>query len=634
MASRPQDAQVFGHPAGLFTLFFAEMWERFSYYGMRALLVFYMIKGFLGYNDGKAYQVYASYCALVYATPFVGGMLADKFLGARVAVILGGTLMALGHLLMGVQETNAFFVALALLIVGNGFFKPNISTIVGSLYKQGNPRRDAGFTIFYMGINLGAALAPLLCGYVGERYGWHYGFNLATGGMLIGLAVFVAPTMLTQAMIVGGALTSAAALFFFQNSVWSALVNGFVAIVLVIASLVAAVALQRGGLPPETGAPPHADSLRRPLLGPLNPVQTVILGVIVAVPCLSLLVQQSAVAGTGLMVFGGGAFLWLLWGAFQSHRVERDRLLVVLTLMFFSMLFWAFFEQAGSSVSNFTDRNVNRISGGRAITAEQVGQTVHLELSQSQLGYHNGAQLFTMTQLDEARKNKATAVDWTVTSDDVGMVMEGSEMPASTFQAANAVFIVTLGLAFSALWGFLGSRGLEPNTPVKFSLGLIQLGMGFLALWFGSTHCDPRGMVWVGWLLLAYLLQTTGELCLSPVGLSMVTKLSPARMVSTVMGAWFLATAFSNVLAGIIAGFTGVSEGGKESTIPAPLETVHIYGGVFKIIAITAIASGVFCLAISPLLKKGMHTEVIDPIPESAREGETDGVGISPIHEN
>ena len=188
-----KQGKILGHPAGLFTLFFAEMWERFSYYGMRALLLFYMIKGFLSYEDNEAYAVYGAYVGLVYATPFIGGILADKLLGARRAVVIGGALMAAGHLLMGIEQEVPFFVALALLIVGNGFFKPNISTIVGSLYPEGAPERDGGFTLFYMGINLGAAMSPLLCGYIGETFGWHYGFGLATLGMLIGLAVFVAP---------------------------------------------------------------------------------------------------------------------------------------------------------------------------------------------------------------------------------------------------------------------------------------------------------------------------------------------------------------------------------------------------------------------------------------------------------
>ncbi|MEC8422704.1 MAG: peptide MFS transporter, partial [Myxococcota bacterium] len=209
-------AEFAGHPTGLFMLFFAEMWERFSYYGMRALLVLYIIKGFLSRSDGDAYAIYGAYAGMVYATPFIGGLLADKVLGSRRAVILGGVLMAAGHLLMTIESEIPFFGALALLIVGNGFFKPNISTIVGSLYPDDSPRKDAGFTIFYIGINLGAAAAPLICGYVGETYGWHYGFGLATIGMLVGLAVFVMPSRLTRVVILLTALLSGAGMIYTQ----------------------------------------------------------------------------------------------------------------------------------------------------------------------------------------------------------------------------------------------------------------------------------------------------------------------------------------------------------------------------------------------------------------------------------
>ena len=213
-SSSDSSPTLLGHPPGLFTLFFAEMWERFSYYGMRALLVFYMIKGFLGYNDEQAYSVYGAYTGLVYATPFIGGMLADRLLGQRFAVVVGGLLMSAGHLAMTFENEIIFFIALALLIVGNGFFKPNISTMVGSLYPKASQRKDAGFTLFYMGINLGAAISPIACGYVGETYGWHYGFGLATMGMLIGVAIFIAPTRLTQALILGGAVVTALSMIF------------------------------------------------------------------------------------------------------------------------------------------------------------------------------------------------------------------------------------------------------------------------------------------------------------------------------------------------------------------------------------------------------------------------------------
>ena len=601
---------LFGHPTGLFTLFFAEMWERFSYYGMRALLVFYMIKGFLGYGDNEAYAVYGAYTALVYATPFIGGMLADRLLGRRHAVVLGGLLMAAGHLLMTIQSEIAFFSALALLICGNGFFKPNISTIVGELYPAGSTRRDGGFTIFYMGINLGAAMSPLICGYIGETYGWHYGFGLATAGMLVGVAVFVAPIRLTQILILVGALGTAVALPLLPETPLQIAVNTFVAIALLASGVIACIALGRGGLPRDVGLPQDPSSSRRKIGGVLRADFAVYLGVLVALPLVALLVQRNEVAGWMLTFFGGAAFVWLVAQAVRSETVERHRLFVVFVLMFYSMLFWAFFEQAGSSMNNFADRNVDRVSEDRRITSAEIGSTLRIELNQEQLGRSNGDQLFTLNDLDEARAAGDVVVDWTVDEDDVGMGVAGSEIKATIFQAANPIFILVFGLGFTALWGFLAARGWEPSTPVKFALGLLQLGLGFGALWYGAHLADSRGMVGISWLLLGYLLHTTGELCLSPVGLSMVTVLSPKRIVSTVMGAWFLAMAFSNYLAGVIATFTGVQhEVGGAQRVPAPVETVGIYGDVFGTIAITAIVSAGTLFALAPLLIRWIHAD-------------------------
>jgi POT family proton-dependent oligopeptide transporter len=538
--SQPQPQTLFGHPVGLYVLFFAEMWERFSYYGMRALLLFYMLKGFLGMGDERAYAVYGAYTALVYATPFLGGLLADRLLGARRAVVWGGLLMAAGHALMAVEREWAFYGALALLICGNGFFKPNISAIVGQLYAPADPRRDGGYTLFYMGINLGAALSPLVCGYVGETYGWHYGFGLATIGMLAGVAVFVAPVRLTQALIVAGALATSVSLLFLHNNAYQLAVNAFVAVALAAAAVIAAVALGRGGLPPRAGRP-AAEPPRRSLWALVGAVA-------LALPLIAVFVHRSAIAGVVLALFGGAALAHLLFEAFRCERVERERLFVALVLMFFSMLFWAFFEQAGSSINNFTDRNVDRAFGG-------------------------------------------------------------AEIPASTFQATNPIFILLLGLVFAGLWSWLAARRAEPSTPVKFALGLFQLGLGFGALWLGAQTADARGMVSVGWLLLGYLLHTMGELCVSPVGLSMVTKLSPARIVSTVMGGWFMATAFSQYLAGLIAQLTGVSAEAGGAQLPPPTETVAIYGGVFGGIAVSALVCAAVCFALAPLLARWMHVE-------------------------
>lgn len=732
--SAPARRTLFGHPTGLFTLFFAEMWERFSYYGMRALLLFYMLKGFLGYGDDDAYAVYGAYTALVYMMPFFGGILADRLLGARRAVILGGLLMAAGHLMMTVENSLGFFTALALLICGNGFFKPNISTIVGSLYPAGSPKRDGGFTIFYMGINLGAAMSPLLCGYIGETYGWHYGFGLATIGMLTGVAVFVAPSVISQmamfllagaaainvfgvprlfpdspvlmmwlnfgllgllaavgfyslielgwrelveswlsktiawVVLICGAIVAAGGMFFFHpDNPFSTAVNILVGAALLIAAAVACVAIFFGGLPKEAGAAPDPKRLRQRVLGLVPLEWTVYLATAVGVAVFVLLVsgfallrddgrpiaiipervirqiesrgdalgelgavvarETSRPAGLVLILAGLGAFVYLGIETIRLDRIPRQRMYVVLILTFFSMLFWAFFEQAGSSINNFTDRNVDRVFERQWISAEQVGQTIRIQPTQEQLGYHNGENLFTIDQLarlrDQHKADPDFQIEWRVAADNVGMGISEriQEIPASTFQSVNPIYILIFGLVFTALWAVLARLGWEPSTPVKFALGLVQLGLGFGAFWYGAQTANARGMVALEWLFLGYLLHTTGELCLSPVGLAMVTRLSPARLVSTVMGAWFLATAFSQFLAAIIAQFTGVTTGaGAEAAIPIPKETVHVYGNVFGQIAIGGLISGLVCLGLAPLLTRWMHSEEAPGCEQAADE--------------
>ncbi len=752
-SSQTESPRLMGHPSGLFLLFFAEMWERFSYYGMRALLIFYMIKGFLAYGDNEAYKVYGAYVGLVYATPFFGGLLADRLLGAKRAVILGGLFMAAGHLMMTVEDSTFFFAALALLIVGNGFFKPNISTIVGSLYPEGDPARDGGFTIFYMGINLGAAMSPLLCGYVGETYGWHYGFGLATVGMLFGLAVFMIPGFIGQALtmlcalgtlatlglgfagqlpeggmatvslallvllvlagiagfvelkreeegkppilpqgpelsrytalaiVLVGSISTAVVMFAVQESdpVVQAVV-GFVSIALIAAGLAGTAALLKGGLPKGAGRAPDPAYLHKPVAGPLTLEHVTYLCAASVVPIVALLVnsnrtikvipdsvlepltaegagaisnlmgtllgEMSTPTGLLLTVTGGVALVYLLGSTWTSTKVERERMWVVVILMFFSMMFWAFFEQAGSSMNNFTDRNIDRVTEERLVTADEVGDTLTIDLNQEQLGHINADPAFAalvnealveqekkraeagaepsddpyrmaagealnLTALDALREAKAdSGVKWTVHPSGAGMGIGGTEVRATMFQSANAIFIVIFGLIFTAMWTGLGKRGLEPSTTAKFALGLLQLGLGFVALYIGASSADERGMVGVSWILLAYLLHTTGELCLSPVGLSMVTKLSPKRLVSSAMGAWFLATAFSGFLAAIIATFTGVGHGGDgPSYIPVPSETVHVYGDVFGTIAGTAIACAVLCFALVPFLNRWIHAD-------------------------
>ena len=697
---------LFGHPTGLYTLFFAEMWERFSYYGMRALLLLYMLKGFLGYGDKDANAVYGAYTALVYMTPFFGGMIADRMLGKRTAVVIGGLLMAVGHLLMMIQTELWFFCALGFLITGNGFFKPNISSMVGELYSEQSTKRDSGFTIFYIGVNLGGAISPLLCGYIGETYGWHLGFGLATIGMLIGLAVFVAPNLATQILIALAATSSVVGMIRFNAGDGFSLISTyFVVFALIISAIVAISALARGGLPKEIGRAPYPELWRANLI-------KVLVGVVIAVPVFVILVsgfsivpgfneqltlipesvikpmqespsklvkglaqfveEASRPAGLVLSLAGIVATIYLIREAIRMNKIARERMFVVFILTFFSIWFWAFFEQSGSSVNNYTDRNIDRVAETKLVAQSDVGQIVELRLStdkelegmeyfsQEFLGHENGSNrvnsqiekamrqverakeegkrmpeeklaatiaelqkeprmtMTAMTYLREfAKQDSATRedkkIEWKYTDENVGKIgLGGAEIPASVFQAVNSIYIMIFGLVLTGLWGYLGARGLEPSTPVKFALSLIQVGMGFAMLYFGAQTADSDGMVASYWLLLMYLLLTTGELCLSPVGLSMVTKLTPARLVSTVMGSWFLATAFSQFLAGIIAQYASVNEGG-DNIVPIPSATVHIYGDVYKMVAILACGAGVVCLALSPLLKKWMHIGEIDP---------------------
>jgi POT family proton-dependent oligopeptide transporter len=311
--------------------------------------------------------------------------------------------------------------------------------------------------------------------------------------------------------------------------------------------------------------------------------------------------------------------------AFRVTKIERERLFVILIMCVFSMLFWAFFEQAGSSINNFTDRNVDRVTEARHITEADVGQTIDLTLNQEQLGYPDGRSgqtgTFTLDRLSAARtaaqaEGGAEAhAAWTVTRAHVGMGVEGAEVPASVFQATNPIFILLFGLVFTALWTWLGSRDREPSTPTKFVFALLQLGGGFAVLWIGAGSATERGMVGMTWLVLAYMLHTTGELCLSPVGLSMVSKLAPGRMVATMMGAWYLATAFSQFFAGLIAMLTGVSseEGDGPQTIPPPSETLHLYSDVFLKIAIASFAAAVVLAVLTPFVKKWMHEGEKEP---------------------
>ena len=499
---------ILGHPRGLFVLFFAEMWERFSYYGMRALLIFYLVQHWM-YSDSEASVIYGAYTALVYIAPVVGGYLADRYLGQRKAVLFGAVLLTFGHFLMAFEgdggqsaaEINIFWLALAFIIVGSGFLKANISVMVGQLYPRTDIRRDPAYTIFYMGINLGAMLGSLIAGYLGQTYGWAYGFGAAGVGMLLGLVVFV----MGKPLLMG-----------------------------------------RG----ESRVP---ERLAAPVLGGLRfEWMLYILGV-AAVGLVWFLLQHQKLVG-GLLGASGVLLIgFVLWKAvFKLERQDRDRILAALYLIIGSVLFWALFEQAGASLNLFTDRSVDR-----------------------------------------------TIFGW--------------EVPASMFQSLNSFYIITLAPIFAMVWLWLAKRGFEPSAPAKFALGVVLVGAGFLVLVAGAKSAGA-GATPVIFIFLIYLLHTLGELCLSPVGLSAMNRLSPANMASLIMGAWFFASATGNFAAGLISAATG-GEGGGVARV------MEVYSNVGWL----AVGVGVVMLLIAPLIRRLMHLDTLkDDEPTLAGQ---DGIG-------
>ncbi len=488
-----KEPEFAGHPKGLYMLFFAEMWERFSYYGMRALLIFYLTKHWL-FSDGKANLIYGAYASLVYITPVLGGYLADRYLGQRKAVLFGGLLLAIGHSLMAVEGTggqsdpaiNVFWGALAFIIVGSGFLKANISVMVGQLYKLTDVRRDGAYTVFYMGINAGAALGTILVGYLGETIGWGYGFGLAGIGMLAGLIVFV----------------------------------------------LGKSALNGAGEAPA----PLAKSTEWLLYA---------IGVL-SVGVIWFLIQYQDIIQSLLIVSGLALLGYVLYETFKLPKEPRERMFAILFLISLNPLFWGLFEQAGGSMSLFTDRYVDR--GGT---------------------------------------------------------------PASLFQSINPIYIILLAPLFAMLWQWLGAKGKEPSAPAKFGLALAQMGLANLVLVWGAEAYGIAAMTPVLFVFLYYLLATTGELCLSPVGLSAMNRLAPSYLASLIMGAWFYMTAVGNFVAGKIGEATG-GHGGEMSKEKL-LEIYALFGWI-------SIGAAVAVLLVSPIVKRWMHLDTLEDRPEPKAE--------------
>ncbi len=502
---------IFGHPKGLMTLFFTEMWERFSYYGMRALLILFMTtaitKGGLGFDDQTSGAIYGLYTMGVYLLALPGGWLADRLFGLKKSVWYGGIIIALGHFTMALPgilnygsgyasktsltslDTNSFFLGLILIVLGTGLLKPNISSIVGQLYPEGSSKRDAGFSIFYMGINLGALIAPIACSTL-AAYDWHLGFGLAGLGMVFGLV---------------------------QYKLSGSTLDGY------------------GDAPEVVG---EKEITQRKKLKSMVSWTGIVLAVFVGILFTGVVsFNVFAIAGASgtiiaLVAFGYLGYVILFGGLNKS---DKNKVGVIAILFFFSAMFWSGFEQAGSTLNLFAERFTDR-------------------------------------------------------------TVLGIEIPTGYFQSINSMFIIIFAPSFGGLWVWLGRRNLEPSSPLKFTFGLLLLGFGFLVMYFAAKIAASGDLAAPTWLILTYMFHTFGELSLSPVGLSLVTKLAPKGYAGQMMGIWFLSVSLGNLLAGLIA---GEASGGTEEALAQMPDQ-------YMMIVYTVIGSAVVLFLLRPMIRRMM----------------------------
>ena len=585
--------ELFGHPKGLYICFATELWERFSFYGMKYLLLLYLTKYHL-FSDAAGFDVLGAYAGLVYGLPVLGGLLADRYLGMRKAVVFGGILLCLGHLLMAVEGHQAifyaagtvlddalrladgtvlaagtvltdditirdtaalkvFYMALALIVVGVGYLKPNISTIVGQLYDKNDARRDSGFTIFYMGINVGSFVATILCGWLGETYGWGYGFGAAGIGMVVGLITFLwgqkhlhgladpADPALLKKPVAGpidierfiylSTIPALAVIWLLVQHEPVVHLTQNVFLIICIVGLILYSILATAG---------EKDTTAAKAVG----IATIVLGLLAVVAKEGVIPTSETLSEIMLYVAIAAIVGFVAFGYWKYRTPEFSRTVVLMVLITSTIVFWALFEQSAGSMTLYADRVMNK---------EFLGTT------------------------------------W----------------KASQFGSLNAFFIMLLAIPFASLWPWLDKRGLNPSTPVKFGLGIIQAGLGFGMLVLGAQNPDNAGMVAAIWMVLAYLLHTTGELFLSPIGLSATTKLSISSVVGVSMGTWFLATALSETVATRLGKLAAIdTTQGETGDVATALAT---YTELYEFLLIVGVAVGVFMLVISPLLRRGMY---------------------------
>lgn len=500
-----QHKELFGHPVGLFILFLTEMWERFSFYGMKALLLFYLTRYHL-FTDDDGYLLLGSYAALVYAMPVLGGHLADKYIGFRKAITFGAILLVLGHIGMAYEGHQArvvgemverdtvalqvFYFSLALIVMGVGFLKSNISSIVGELYTENDPRRDSGFTLFYMGINVGALLATIICVYLGEEYGWGYGFGAAGIGMFLGLIVFIGGKKYLEGK----------------------------------------------------GEPVNPELISRRRLG-LKTEHWIYILAILGTVVVWQMVQRHSIVQMILLGAGAVSLVYIVYYAIRHlDKIARERLIALTILILFTIVFWALFEQAYMSLNLFAERIID-------------------------------------------------------------LNVFGYELKPGWFLGLNAFFIITLAIPFARLWVWLDKKKLNPNTSYKFAYAILLVGLGFGALVLGGKLSGDAGKVAAIWLVLTYFLHTCGELSLSPIGLSVVTKLSPQKIVGFMMGVWFLATASSEFIAAKVSQLASVDHLGEGNFIEQKAAYINLYENLFY----AGLICGVVLIILTPFIKKLMH---------------------------
>jgi POT family proton-dependent oligopeptide transporter len=560
------EGELFGHPKGLFVCFFTEMWERFSYYGMKALLLLYMLKHHL-FTDAMGYDVLGSYAGLVYAMPVLGGMLADRLLGMRKAVVFGGILLCFGHLGMayegdpatvdalGVVHRDAtglvaFYLSLSLIICGVGFLKPNIATMVGLLYPANDPRRDSGFTLYYAGINLGALFSSLICGYVGEVYGWRYGFGAAGIGMLAGLAVFVTGQQYLRGI----------------------------------------------------AEPPDPQRLARPLIGPLRVEATIYAGTLLVVLLVAGLLNFPDVVKT---LQGSLVVAWLGWLAWYLRRyadpVQRGRMISIVVFITFVMLFFSLYEQTYASWVTFTDRLLTK----DLFPALVIREGTPLPWSVLPLALSPFMVAFALRQRSKAVAALGLAV---LTVAGFAFILRDSlvlPQTAGSLTYLGALFIVLLAPLFSWLWPFLARHSINPRKSTKCVIGLTLSGLSFLPLAWASDAAGAGHLESVWWLVIAYVILEFGEVCLSPITLSAVSELTMPKVAAVMMSGWLLASSLSEQLAAVFSKFASLEiKPGQQIDMA---QAAAKYSTLFHDMVWVGLGSAVLALLLSPLLRRWMH---------------------------